>query len=85
MSKQLEGLTEAQWTALCRRVENGLATQRDARMVEHVGLMPQAIRIRQGLATRTDAVLVHLQIQIRLNGDLLEQAARRELQEVLAI
>jgi hypothetical protein len=85
MSKQLEGLNEAQWAALCRRVEGGMATQRDARLVEHVGLMPQAIRIRQGLATRTDAVLVHLQIQIKLNGELLEQAARQELQGVLAI
>lgn len=81
----LEGLTEPQWAALCRRVESGMATQGDARHVEQVGLMPQAIRIRQGLATRTDAVLVHLQIQIRINGDLFEQAARRELQEVLAI
>ena len=84
MNKRLEGMTETEWQALCRRVESGMATQRDARHVESVGMMPQAIRIRQGLATRSDAVLVHLQVQIRLHGDLLEQSARRGLEAVLA-
>ena len=83
MKKQLEGLTEPEWQSLCRRVESGLATQRDARHVERVGMMPQAIRIRQGLATRSDAVLVHLQVQVRLHADLLEDAARRGLEAVL--
>lgn len=67
----LKGLSEQQWVALCRRIESGMATLRDARHVEEVGLMPQAIRIRQGLACHSDAVLVHLQVQIRMHGPAL--------------
>lgn len=72
--RKLADLTEAEWQSLCRRVGAGKGTQRDARCVEEVGMLPQAIRIRQGLATCSDAVLVHLQVQLRLLGVQREAA-----------
>lgn len=72
------GLAEPAWLALCRRIENGLATVRDARQVHALGLQTQAIRIRQGLSTRTDAVLVHLTVQQRLYAGLLHEAMARQ-------
>lgn len=69
----LKGMNERQWTDLAKRVSSGIAVDVDAEQVEQIGLKPQAIRIRAGLATHTDAVLIHLQAQLRLHGLADEQ------------
>jgi len=74
----LAGLAEPEWVALARRVGNGLATAHDAEKIESIGLLPQAIRVRQGLATHSDGVLVNLQAGLRLLGFIsAEKSARR--------
>jgi hypothetical protein len=67
-SPKVAGLTSEQWRALARRVGNGMATADDARPVDAIGLNKQARRIRRGMATHTDSVLIHLQAQMRLLG-----------------
>lgn len=70
-SPKLAGLTDDQWRDLSRRVGNGLATADDAEPVEQIGLMDQAIKIRQGTADYTDSMHIHLQSQMRLH-DLID-------------
>jgi hypothetical protein len=63
-----ENGTGVDWTALQRRVAQGLATADDAQPVRAIGLLPQAIRIEQGLATVDDALLIALQVQVTGRG-----------------
>ena len=74
---KVASLSPEQWSALARRVANGLATVEDAERVLELGLMPQALRIRQGLATALDAQLINLQAQIRLLDEGKQQVARK--------
>jgi len=67
-SETVHGLTEQEWIDLAKRIANGMATEPDAEKVEQIGLLPQALRIRQGLATFTDAQLVHIQAGMRMLG-----------------
>lgn len=56
--------TGVDWRELYRRVSTGQATVADARPVEQIGLLPQAIRIRSGLADHHDALLIALQVEL---------------------
>lgn len=55
---------EVNWRELYRRVSRGQATATDAEPVEKIGLLPQAIRIRNGLANHNDALLIALQVEL---------------------
>lgn len=61
----LHGLTDRQWLDLARRVSQGIAVDIDADAVELLGLAPQAERIRSGLATHSDAVLINIHAQMQ--------------------
>ena len=64
----LKGLTADQWGDLAQRVGRGLAVDRDADLVQSIGLLDQANRIRHGMATHQDAILINLQANLRLMG-----------------
>ena len=56
--------TGIDWRSLYRRVSSGLATEADAGPVEQIGLLPQALRIRNGLANHNDALVIALQVEL---------------------
>lgn len=65
MSAAIEkGGTGIDWRNLYRRVCNGMATEADAGPVEEIGLLPQALRIRNGLANHQDALVIALQVEL---------------------
>lgn len=56
--------TGVDWRELYRRVSRGTATCDDAEPVERIGLLPQAIRIRNGMAGNQDALVIALQVEL---------------------
>lgn len=61
--------TGIDWRELYSRVSIGTATATDAERVERIGLLPQAARIRTGMANHQDALLIALQVELTGVGE----------------